>query len=90
MTMGVIAVALALPLFLNLFLSNVRSATGNWNDAFDLSVYMDKKASAGADRIARQAAAPARRRGWRYVSSPPTRPWRSFETTPGSARRSMR
>ncbi len=45
MTMGVIAMALALPLFLNLFLSNVRSATGNWNDAFDLSVYMDKKAS---------------------------------------------
>jgi cell division transport system permease protein len=46
MTMGVVAVALALPLFLNLFLTNVRSATGNWNDAFDLSVYIDKKASA--------------------------------------------
>ena len=46
MTMGVIAVALALPLFLNLFLSNVRTATANWNDAFDLSVYMDKRASA--------------------------------------------
>jgi cell division transport system permease protein len=46
MTMGVVAVALALPLFLNLFLVNVRVATGNWNDAFDLSVYMDKKASA--------------------------------------------
>jgi cell division transport system permease protein len=46
MTMGVIAVALALPLFLNLLLTNVRTATGNWNDAFDLSVYMDKKASA--------------------------------------------
>jgi cell division transport system permease protein len=44
MTMGVVAVALALPLFLNLFLTNVRSATGNWNDAFDLSVYMDKRA----------------------------------------------
>ena len=44
MTMGVVAVALALPLFLNLLLTNVRSATGNWNDAFDLSVYMDKKA----------------------------------------------
>jgi cell division transport system permease protein len=47
MTMGVVAVALALPLLLNLFLTNVRSATGNWNDAFDLSVYMDKRASAG-------------------------------------------
>lgn len=46
MTMGVVAVALALPLFLNLMLANVRAATGNWNDAFDLSVYMDKKASA--------------------------------------------
>ena len=50
MTMGVVAVALALPLFLNLFLTNVRSATGNWNDAFDLSVYMDKRA--GAPRTA--------------------------------------
>ena len=45
LTMGVIAMALALPLFLNLFLSNLRSATGDWNDAFDLSVYMGKKAS---------------------------------------------
>jgi cell division transport system permease protein len=47
MTMGVVAVALALPLFLNLLLTNVRTATGNWNDAFDLSVYMDKQ-SGGA------------------------------------------
>jgi cell division transport system permease protein len=46
MTMAVIAVALALPLFLDLFLQNARSATVNWNDAYDLSVYMDKKASA--------------------------------------------
>jgi cell division transport system permease protein len=46
MTMGVIAVALALPLFLNLLLTNVRTATANWNQAFDLSVYMDKRASA--------------------------------------------
>ena len=55
MTMGVIAVALALPLFLNLFLANVRTATGNWNEAFDLSVYMDKKAgSARAQSLAKQ------------------------------------
>jgi cell division transport system permease protein len=47
MTMGVVAVALALPLFLNLLLTNARTATGNWSDAFDLSVYMDKKAGAG-------------------------------------------
>jgi cell division transport system permease protein len=46
MTMGVVAVALALPLFLNLFLTNARSATGNWNEAFDVSVYMDKRAGA--------------------------------------------
>jgi cell division transport system permease protein len=45
MTMGVIAVALALPLFLSLLLQNARSATGNWNEAYDLSVYMEKKAS---------------------------------------------
>ena len=46
MTMGVVAVALALPLLLSLFLSNMSAATGNWNNAFDLSVYMNKKASA--------------------------------------------
>jgi cell division transport system permease protein len=46
MTMGVIAVALALPLLLNLFLENAQSASGNWNQAYDLSVYMDKKAGA--------------------------------------------
>ena len=45
MTMGVIAVALALPLFLSLLLQNARVATGNWNEAYDLSVYMDKKTS---------------------------------------------
>ena len=48
MTMAVVAVALALPLFLNLLLQNTRAATANWNEAFDLSVYMDKKA--GCDR----------------------------------------
>jgi cell division transport system permease protein len=46
MTMGVIAVALALPLFLNMLLQNARVATGNLNEAFNLSVYMDKKAGA--------------------------------------------
>jgi len=47
MTMGVIAVALALPLFLSMLLQNARVATGNWNEAYDLSVYMDKKAGTG-------------------------------------------
>jgi cell division transport system permease protein len=46
MTMGVIAVALALPLFLSMLLQNARMASGNWNEAYDLSVYMDKSASA--------------------------------------------
>ncbi len=50
MTMGVVAIALALPLFLNLFLANARAATANWNDAFDLTVYMEKKA--GGARVA--------------------------------------
>jgi cell division transport system permease protein len=49
MTMGVIAVALALPLFLSLLLQNARIATGGWNEAYDLSVYMDKRA--GAARV---------------------------------------
>jgi cell division transport system permease protein len=55
LTMAVIAVALALPLFLNLFLLNARDATANWNDAYNLSVYLDKKAGAGrAPAIAKQ------------------------------------
>jgi cell division transport system permease protein len=55
MTMGVIAVALALPLFLTLLLQNARSATGNWNEAYDLSVYLDKKAGTGrAQSLAKQ------------------------------------
>ncbi len=44
MTVGVIAVALALPLLLSVLLENTRSATANWNQAFQISVYMDKKA----------------------------------------------
>jgi cell division transport system permease protein len=43
MTMAVIAVALALPLFLDVFLQNLRTATSDWNQAFDISVYMDKQ-----------------------------------------------
>ena len=44
MTMAVIALALALPLFLDVFLQNTRTATANWNQVFDISVYLDKKA----------------------------------------------
>jgi cell division transport system permease protein len=43
MTMAVIAVALALPLLLNVLLQNSRTATANWNQVFDISVYLDKK-----------------------------------------------
>jgi cell division transport system permease protein len=46
LTMAVIAVALALPLFLHVFLQNARAATANWNQAFDISAYLDKKAPA--------------------------------------------
>jgi len=44
MTVGVIAVALALPLFLDVLLQNTRAATVNWNQTFDLSVYLNRKA----------------------------------------------
>ena len=46
MTMAVIGIALALPLSLGVFLENVRGATANWNQAFDLSVYMNASAAA--------------------------------------------
>jgi cell division transport system permease protein len=45
MTMAVIAVALALPLVLTVFLQNTRTATADWNQGVDISVYMDKKAA---------------------------------------------
>jgi cell division transport system permease protein len=55
MTMAVIGVALALPLLLNVFLQNASTAGGNLTDAFDLSVYLDKKADAArAETLAKQ------------------------------------
>jgi cell division transport system permease protein len=48
MTIAVIAVALALPLLFSVLLQNTRTATANWNRAFELSVYLTQKA--GADR----------------------------------------
>ncbi len=44
MTMGVIGIAIALPLLGSLLLQNARLATSNLNTAFDLTVYLDKKA----------------------------------------------
>jgi cell division transport system permease protein len=49
MTVAVIAVALALPLFFGVLLQNTRNATANWNQAFELSVYLTQKA--GAERV---------------------------------------
>jgi cell division transport system permease protein len=40
MTMGVVAIALALPLFLNVLLMNTLIATESWNRAFDLTAYL--------------------------------------------------
>jgi cell division transport system permease protein len=54
MTMAVIAIALALPLLLGVFLSNVRSATAHWNQALDISVYMDKRAAAAQSQAVAQ------------------------------------
>jgi cell division transport system permease protein len=55
LTMGVVGIALALPLLLDLCLTNLRDAADYWNDAYDLSVYIDKAASAGrAADLARQ------------------------------------
>jgi cell division transport system permease protein len=55
MTMSVIAIAIALPLCLHVFLQNARNATTGWNEAFELSVYLDKSAStARAEALAKQ------------------------------------
>ena len=65
MTMAVIAVALALPLFLNVLLQNTRAATGRLEPGVRASVYLDKKAGAErAEALAKQLRARARcRRG---------------------------
>jgi cell division transport system permease protein len=55
MTMGVIGIAIALPLLGSLLLQNARLATSNLNTAFDLTVYLDKKAgSARTQQLAKQ------------------------------------
>ena len=55
MTVAVIAVALALPLFFNVLLQNARAATANWNQAFELSVYLTQKAGVErAEALAKQ------------------------------------
>ncbi len=55
MTMSVIAIAIALPLCLHVFLENVREVSAGWSGAYDLSVYLDKAAPlARAQVIARE------------------------------------
>ena len=55
MTIAVIAVALALPLFFSVLLQNTRAASANWNQAFELSVYLTQKAGAErAESLAKQ------------------------------------
>ena len=46
MTMAVIAIAIVLPVLLNVFLLNVRSATTRWNPGIDISVYLEQRAGA--------------------------------------------
>jgi len=55
LTIAVIAIALALPLSLELILQNALNATNAWRDAFEISVYLDKTAStARREAIAKQ------------------------------------
>ena len=55
MTMAVVAVALALPLFLDVLLQNAGAATERWNQAFDVSVYLHKSVgSVRAQALAKQ------------------------------------
>jgi cell division transport system permease protein len=55
LTMAVIGIALALPLGLEVILQNARAATGAWNEAFDLSVYLGKSVNGTrAEAIAKQ------------------------------------
>ncbi len=51
MTMAVIGAALALPLLFQVALLNANAVAAQWNRAFDLSVYLDKKAGAGRVQV---------------------------------------
>ena len=56
LTVTVIALALVLPLGLNLFVANARAATGNFSNAVDMSVYLRGDISAEkAEQLARSA-----------------------------------
>jgi len=82
MTVAVIAVALALPLFLDVLLQNTRAVTANWNQAFELSVYLTKKASAErATALAKQLRARADVAGVRVITA--DRAFADFRETSG-------
>jgi len=82
MTVAVIAVALALPLFLDVLLQNTRAVTADWNQAFELSVYLTKKASAErATALAKQLRARADVAGVRVITA--DRAFADFRETSG-------
>jgi len=55
MIVGVIGIALALPLYLGLLIQNARQASGSWTEALDLTVYLDTNIpEAGARALADQ------------------------------------
>jgi cell division transport system permease protein len=60
MTVAVIAIALALPAALQLFVNNGRSLSGHWDDAIEISVYLERQVTAAqAQELARTLEADA-------------------------------
>ncbi len=90
MTMGVVAVALALPLFLNLLLTNVRTpppAIGTTPSIYPST--WTRRRTPAVRRLSPSSCASAAM--WpRCGSSPPIRRWRNFGRIRDSARRSTR
>jgi cell division transport system permease protein len=54
LTIVVIGIALALPACLHVLVQNVRSASGGWNNALDISVYMKPAATLDQAKLAAQ------------------------------------
>ena len=70
MTVAVISVALALPSLLNVLLQNTRAASANWNQAFELSVYLTQRAGTDrAEALAKQLRARTDVAGVRVVTA---------------------
>ena len=62
LTVIVIGIALALPACLHVLVQNVRAASGGWNNALDISVYMKPDATLDAGEARGGAHPPATRR----------------------------